>query len=165
MHSGIGESTPPGRTQPRSRPRNVLLPTQETTSPLLTRHSCVSFGEDTLYEPRMPLDTLNLLLTTEDNSDIEQPQSRHLCSRNLVPPEGSDVAFMLQQQQGLLLSIFANKSKMEAKQSEFEEKLLALEEKLSSSISEPSQSSGETKPRKRIATAALTVNIIYNLVK
>ena len=69
------------------------------------------------------------------------------------------------QQQGLLLSILANQSKMEAKQSEFEEKLLALEEKLSSSISEPSPSSGETKLRKCIVTAALTVSIIYNLVK
>ena len=121
----------------------------------------------------MPLDALNLppSTSTQDNfdvsdeSDIEQPQPRRLCTSASVHPEGSDIAVMLQQQQGLLLSILANQSKMETKQSEFEAKLLALEEKLSSSISGPSPSSEETKPRKRVVTAALTVSIyMYNTV-
>ena len=165
VRSSVCESTPPGRTQPRSRPRNVLPPAQEKTSPLVTRQSRVAY-EDALYEPGMPLDALNLppSTSTQDNfdvsdeSDIEQPQPRRLCTSASVHPEGSDIAVMLQQQQGLLLSILANQSKMETKQSEFEAKLLALEEKLSSSISGPSPSSEETKPRKRVVTAALTVS-------
>ena len=50
VHSSTWESTPPGRTQPRSRPRNVLRPAQETTSPLVTRQSRVA-REDAIYEP------------------------------------------------------------------------------------------------------------------
>ena len=52
----------------------------------------------TLYEPGMPLDTLNLPPTTKNNfntseeSNTEQPQPRRWCSHNPIPPRENDIA-------------------------------------------------------------------------
>ena len=161
VRSSVCEYTPPGRIQPHSRPRSVFQEST-STSPLSTRSRHSASREDAVYEPGMSLDALTRPPTTEDyfddesaESEIEHPMPNQ---RSPVQPEKSDIAVMLQQQQGVLMNILANQTKMEAKYSEFDTKLKPLEEKLSRSVS-PS-STGETKPRKCIVTAVLTVSVI-----
>ena len=176
--------------QPRMQRRRAEIPLSESSPLSRCPRNQQRAPRTTLYGPGVLLqenamalndfsrdrDTLELdkELDPDPDSEIDDiatSSSQRLCINATTPvrQDPNSLTIMLQQQQGLLMSILHNQKKMEDKQEFFEEKFIQLEGRISSACESHTTSASEDKPRKRVVTSALSVRSIciikHNVMK